>query len=47
MNSETWKKVLADKGWNNTWLAGDAFKAQLATEIENTTAILKDIGLVS
>ena len=47
VNSETWKKVLADKGWNNTWLAGDAFKAQLATEIENTTAILKDIGLVS
>ena len=27
--------------------AGDEFKAQLATEIENTTAILKDIGLVS
>src|SRR5690349_6809001 len=38
VNSETWKKVLADKGWNNTWLAGDDFKAQLATEISNTTA---------
>ena len=47
VNSESWKKVLAAKGWNNTWLAGDDFKAQLATEIENTTAILKDIGLVS
>ena len=47
VNSETWKKILADKGWTNTWLAGDEFKAQLATEIENTTAILKDIGLVS
>ncbi len=46
-NSEAWKKILADKGWNNTWLAGDEFKAQLAVEIENTTAILKDIGLVS
>ena len=47
MNSATWQKVLADKGWMNTWLAGDEFKAQLATEIENTTAILKEIGLVS
>jgi putative tricarboxylic transport membrane protein len=47
VNSESWKKVLAAKGWNNTWLAGDDFKEQLATEIENTTAILKDIGLVS
>ncbi|MDC9822268.1 tripartite tricarboxylate transporter substrate binding protein [Devosia sp. ZB163] len=46
VNSETWKKTLETKGWNNTWLAGDAFKAQLATEIEATTAILKDIGLV-
>jgi putative tricarboxylic transport membrane protein len=46
-NSDAWKKILADKGWNNTWLAGDDFKAQLAIEIENTTAILKDIGLVS
>ena len=47
VNSATWQKVLADKGWMNTWLAGDEFKAQLATEIENTTAILKEIGLVS
>jgi putative tricarboxylic transport membrane protein len=47
VNSATWKGVLEAKGWNNTWLAGDDFKAQLATEIENTTAILKDIGLVS
>jgi putative tricarboxylic transport membrane protein len=47
VNSATWKKVLADKGWLNTWLAGDDFKAQLATEIENTSAILKEIGLVS
>lgn len=47
VNSESWKKILEAKGWTNTWLAGDEFKAQLATEIENTTAILKDIGLVS
>lgn len=46
VNSESWQATLATKGWNNTWLAGDAFEAQLATEIEATTAILKDIGLV-
>jgi putative tricarboxylic transport membrane protein len=37
---------LADKGWANTYLAGADFDAQLATEIEATTAVLKDIGLV-
>jgi putative tricarboxylic transport membrane protein len=46
VNSDSWQQTLATKGWNNTWLAGDDFKAQLATEIEATTAILKDIGLV-
>ena len=44
--SESWKATLATKGWINTWLAGDEFKAQLAKEIEATTAVLKDIGLV-
>ncbi|RYE07771.1 MAG: tripartite tricarboxylate transporter substrate binding protein [Hyphomicrobiales bacterium] len=47
VNSDQWKATLETKGWNNTWLAGDDFKTQLATEIENTTAILKEIGLVS
>jgi putative tricarboxylic transport membrane protein len=44
--SAGWQKALADKGWANTYLAGADFQAQLATEIETTTAILKDIGLV-
>nr|WP_206078936.1 tripartite tricarboxylate transporter substrate binding protein [Mesorhizobium camelthorni] len=44
--SESWKKILADKGWANTYLAGDEFKVQLAKDIESTSAILKDIGLV-
>ncbi len=46
VNSDSWQQTLATKGWNNTWLPGEAFTAQLATEIEATTAILKDIGLV-
>ena len=45
-NSEGWKKALSDKGWSNTYLSGADFEAQLAKEIESTTAILKDIGLV-
>jgi putative tricarboxylic transport membrane protein len=46
VNSATWQKTLADKGWANTYLAGDAFAEQLKKDNEATTAILKDIGLV-
>ena len=46
VNSAGWQQALADKGWLNTYLAGDDFQAQLAVEIETTTQILKDIGLV-
>jgi putative tricarboxylic transport membrane protein len=44
--SEAWKKTLADKGWADTYLSGDAFTTQLAEDVESTGAILKDIGLV-
>lgn len=46
VNSATWQKILADKGWANTYLAGDAFAAQLKQDVESTGAILKEIGLV-
>jgi putative tricarboxylic transport membrane protein len=46
VQSESWKKILADKGWANTYLAGDAFAAQLKKDTEATATILKDIGLV-
>lgn len=46
VNSAGWQQALAEKGWLNTYLAGDDFQAQLAVEIETTTQILKDIGLV-
>jgi putative tricarboxylic transport membrane protein len=46
VNSATWQSTLETKGWINTWLPGEEFNAQLATEIESTTAILKEIGLV-
>lgn len=44
--SETWTTALATKGWVDTYLAGDAFDAQLAKDIASTETILKDIGLV-
>ena len=44
--SDSWTTALATKGWVDTYLAGDAFDAQLAKDIESTSAILKDIGLV-
>ena len=45
-NSASWKATLETKGWINTWLAGDEFKATLDNEIAATEAILKEIGLV-
>ncbi len=44
--SPSWQKQLSDKGWENTFLAGDAFDAQLKQDIDSTTVILKEIGLV-
>jgi putative tricarboxylic transport membrane protein len=44
--SDGWKKALADHGWQDRYLAGDAFQTQLTADIEATSSILKDIGLV-
>ena len=44
--SAGWTSMLETKGWANTYLAGDAFKAQLEADIAATEAILRDIGLV-
>ncbi|MCO6051409.1 tripartite tricarboxylate transporter substrate binding protein [Mesorhizobium sp. RP14(2022)] len=46
VKSEAWKKILADKGWADTYLAGDEFVAQLKKDQEATATILKEIGLV-
>jgi len=44
--SATWQQILETKGWQDMYLAGADFDAQLAADIEATSAILKDIGLV-
>jgi putative tricarboxylic transport membrane protein len=44
--SASWQELLKTKGWADTYLAGDAFKAQLDKDVSATETILKDIGLV-
>lgn len=46
VKSGSWKKILKDKGWIDTYLAGPAFAAQLERDVAATEAILRDIGLV-
>lgn len=46
VQSPAWAEALAARGWANTYLAGDAFKAQLDQDIASTQAVLQDIGLV-
>ncbi|GAA4172159.1 tripartite tricarboxylate transporter substrate binding protein [Shinella granuli] len=46
VNSAAWQDTLKTKGWQNTYLAGNAFKEQLEKDVAATESILKDIGLV-
>ncbi|SCB59501.1 putative tricarboxylic transport membrane protein [Rhizobium aethiopicum] len=45
-SSATWQEILKTKGWADTYLSGDAFKAQLEKDVAATEGILKEIGLV-
>ncbi|MFK0278765.1 Bug family tripartite tricarboxylate transporter substrate binding protein [Ensifer sp. NPDC090286] len=44
--SAGWQEVLKTKGWQDSYLAGDAFSAQLDKDVAATEGVLKDIGLV-
>lgn len=44
--SQQWQAALKQRGWADTYLAGEAFDKQLAEDIAATETILKDIGLV-
>jgi putative tricarboxylic transport membrane protein len=46
VQSATWQQALEERGWQNTFLAGEEFEQQLQADIEGTEAILKEIGLV-
>ncbi|TKT75017.1 tripartite tricarboxylate transporter substrate binding protein [Aquamicrobium sp. LC103] len=43
--SETWNKELETKGWVNTYLDGADFQTYLEDEIEQTAAILAELGI--
>ena len=44
--SDAWRQELATRGWDDRYLAGPEFEKQLAADIEATSAILTEIGLV-
>jgi len=44
--SATWAAVLGEKGWVNTYLAGDEFRTQLEKDILSTRQVLQDLGMV-
>ncbi|KAA0972258.1 tripartite tricarboxylate transporter substrate binding protein [Aureimonas fodinaquatilis] len=44
--SPEWQEVLTRNNWQNRFLSGEEFKAELATDITNTREILTAIGLV-
>lgn len=46
VKSPAWKEVLAQKGWDDAYLAGDAFGDFLTKETARVKEVLKSIGLV-
>ncbi|GGE50504.1 hypothetical protein GCM10007276_29440 [Agaricicola taiwanensis] len=44
--SEAWKKILTQQGWEDAYLAGDDFVSFLEEEAERQEEILKSVGLV-
>jgi len=45
-DTREWKAALADKGWTDAFLAGDAFATFLKDENDRVAAILGELGLV-
>ncbi|HET8728959.1 MAG TPA: tripartite tricarboxylate transporter substrate binding protein [Alphaproteobacteria bacterium] len=46
VQSETWKNTLEQRGWMDSYLAGDEFAAFLEEDRQRIEGVLKDIGLV-
>ena len=43
--SEPWRKELQTRKWTDVFLAAQAFEREIATNIRDTEAIMKDLGL--
>jgi putative tricarboxylic transport membrane protein len=46
VKSDAWKDILKQKGWDDAYLAGDAFADFLKKENARVTDVLKSVGLV-
>ena len=46
VRSDAWKAILKQKGWDDAYLAGDAFADFLKKETVRVTDVLKSVGLV-
>jgi putative tricarboxylic transport membrane protein len=46
VQSDAWKDILKQKGWENAYLGGDAFADFLKKETTRVTDVLKSVGLV-
>ena len=44
--SPEWQQVLADRGWDDQFLAGEEFETFLTEEQERTRTVLQELGLV-
>ena len=46
VKSNAWKEVLKQKGWDDAYLAGDAFAKFMADEQKRVEGVMKTVGLV-
>jgi putative tricarboxylic transport membrane protein len=46
VKSDAWKDILKQKGWDDAYLAGDAFAQFLKQELARVTEVMKAVGLV-
>ena len=46
VQSEAWQAILEKNNWQNTYLAGEAFEAELEQNVAQTREVLQEIGLV-
>ncbi|EYD76543.1 Tricarboxylate transport protein TctC [Rubellimicrobium mesophilum DSM 19309] len=46
VKSDTWRTILAERGWTDTYLAGDEFRAFLEEENTRVEQALKDAGVL-
>ena len=46
VKSKEWQEILKARGWDDAFLAGDAFGTFLKAEIERVSKVMTEVGLV-